>query len=104
MTSSVLIDVGAVCFGVVVGYIAYRALARSGPTSSVSDLSAVLGAIGGGAVTKAFGSSNVEAFACYSIGLLVGMILYPIVLILFGEKVKKKSDDTVFLGSDPAPE
>lgn len=104
MTSSVLIDAGAVCFGIVVGYIAYRALARSGPTSSVSDLSAVLGAIGGGAVTKAFGSSNFEAFACYSIGLLAGMILYPFVVTQFGEKIKNKTDGRVFLGSDPSPE
>lgn len=51
--SSVVMPVGAVCFGLTVGYFTYRMLTRSKETS-VSDLTAVIGATGGAAVTGLF--------------------------------------------------
>ena len=39
-------EIGAVCFGVVVGYLTYRTLVRTGTKSSLDDLPAVLAVIG----------------------------------------------------------
>jgi hypothetical protein len=71
----VLGDIGAICFGLVVGYITYRTLVRS-RSSGVSDLAAVLAAIGGGTVTSIFDPQFTDLFAWYSIGLLVGFGFY----------------------------
>ncbi len=101
--SSIVISVGAVCFGVVVGYVVYRSLARSGPTSSVSDIAAVIGAVGGGVVTTVFDPTKSDAFGYYSVGLLIGMVLYPIVVAAFGKKVAARTEGTVLLGGDPTP-
>lgn len=66
---------GAVCFGLVIGYLTYRTLIRTKDKPKISDLAAVLAAIGGGAVTSLFDPST-ELFAFYSIGLLIGMVVY----------------------------
>ncbi|MFD3431300.1 hypothetical protein [Nocardia fluminea] len=102
--SSTVISIGAACFGIVVGYVVYRSLARSGPTSSVSDIAAVIGAIGGGVVTTVFDPTESDAFGYYSIGLLAGMVLYPIVATIFGKKVERLTGGEVLLGGDPRPE
>lgn len=74
-SSPVIISIGAVCFGLVIGFIAYRTLVfKEG--ASVSDIAAVIAAIGGGAVSVWFDRANGDSFAWYSIGLLGGMILY----------------------------
>lgn len=73
---SVLV-IGALCFGVVIGYITYRTLART-ETSSVSDIAAVVAAVGGGVVTTLFDPSEGDLFAWYSIGLLLGMAVFLI--------------------------
>ncbi|HZT95820.1 MAG TPA: hypothetical protein VFB34_03175 [Chloroflexota bacterium] len=68
---------GAIVFGVVVGWITYRTLRRSGGanhSASMSDLAAVIGAIGGSVVTGLF--KNADLFACYSIGLAGGFFGY----------------------------
>lgn len=67
-------DIGAVCFGLVAGFLTYRTVVRSKQTQ-VSDLTSVLSAIGGGAVTALFGTGT-SAFGCYGIGLAAGMIVY----------------------------
>lgn len=76
-SSATVISIGAVCFGVVIGYIAYRTLVRK-DTAAITDLSAVVGAVGGGVVTVWFDQAAGDSFAWYSIGLLVGMVLYYI--------------------------
>jgi hypothetical protein len=70
-----VIDVGALIFGLVVGYITYRTLIRTVDKASVSDLATVLSAIGGGAVVKLYDPSGTP-FAFYSIGLTVGMTVF----------------------------
>jgi uncharacterized membrane protein YeaQ/YmgE (transglycosylase-associated protein family) len=75
METTAIQAIGALCFGVVVGYIAYRTLARKEEGAAVSDLAAVIAAVGGGVVTNLF-DSGTDTFAYYSIGLLAGMILY----------------------------
>jgi hypothetical protein len=78
--TSALGQVGAVCFGVTVGYITYRRLVRTTGKAAISDLAAVAGAIGGAAVTGLF-APGTDVFAWYSIGLLVGMALF---FVIFG--------------------
>jgi hypothetical protein len=73
-------QVGAVCFGVTVGYLTYRTLARTTEKAAISDLAAVAGAIGGAAVTGLF-APGTSLFAWYSIGLLAGMALF---FVIFG--------------------
>ncbi|MGH3165159.1 MAG: hypothetical protein ACRDN0_04585 [Trebonia sp.] len=65
-------SIGAICFGLVVGYITYRTLART-EKAAISDLAAVIGAIGGGAVTGLYNPHQGNLFGYYAIGLLVGM-------------------------------
>ena len=74
--------VGAGCFGLVVGYITYRTLARTTDKAAITDLASVIGAIGGGVITTLYGPANGSLFAVYSIGLVVGMGLYLLASVL----------------------
>lgn len=67
--------VGALCFGLVIGWVTYRTLRRQGEIVALSNIATVIGAVGGGAVTALF---NEELFAWYSIGLAIGFFLYLI--------------------------
>ncbi|HEV8222565.1 MAG TPA: hypothetical protein VGQ05_20025 [Streptosporangiaceae bacterium] len=69
------LTIGSICFGVLIGYIAYRTLILTTDKTSVSDLAAVIAAVGGGAVTAVITpqSSN---FGWYAIGLLAGFAGY----------------------------
>lgn len=77
-------DLGALCFGMIVGWIVYRTLRRT-QTSGISDIATVLAAIGGGVVTAIF--IEPRLFAWYSIGLIVGFVAY----LVLGHTVFKKS-------------
>jgi ABC-type Co2+ transport system permease subunit len=75
---------GAICFGLVVGWITYRTLRRSADKVGLGDIATVIGAVGGAAVTSLFAK---DLFAGYAIGLAVGFFLYFIIgLILEGKK------------------
>ena len=65
---------GALVFGLVVGYLTYRTLVRT-EHAAITDLTAIIAAIGGGAVTQLFAPSS-SAFAWYAIGLGIGMALF----------------------------
>lgn len=82
--------IGALCFGLVIGWITYRTLRRTGETVALSNIATVIGAVGGAAVTGLFKSQ--ELFAWYSIGLAIGFFLY---LVLATTAFK----DTTWLGS-----
>ena len=69
-------ELGALAFGVVVGWITYRTLRRTTDQASVSDIAAVVGAVGGAAVTSLFDST--ELFGWYSVGLFIGFFVYLI--------------------------
>lgn len=83
---SVLVQAGACCFGVVIGYITYRTLARSTDRAAISDLAAVVGAVGGGVISGLFPAGS-TLFAWYSIGLLGGMAAF---FSIFGRLNGKK--------------
>lgn len=77
--SGVVMPVGAVCFGLTVGYITYRTLVRTADKAAITDLAAVVGAIGGGAVTGLFNPSQGDLFGWYSIGLVAGVAVFFLV-------------------------
>jgi hypothetical protein len=75
-----VVEIGALCFGVAVGYLTYRTLVRVGDKAAISDLAAVLGAVGGGVVIKLFQPGS-QSFGWYAIGLLTGMAVF---FLLYG--------------------
>ncbi len=76
---------GAGVFGIVVGWITYRTLRRKDGAALLSDISTVIGAVGGAAVTALFKSG--EMFGAYSVGLGIGFFLYLIIALrLEGKK------------------
>ena len=69
-----------------IGYVTYRTLVRTTEKAAITDLVAVLGAVGGGIVTSLFEPGS-ALFAWYAIGLLVGMAGYfAIYLAMNGRK------------------
>jgi uncharacterized membrane protein YeaQ/YmgE (transglycosylase-associated protein family) len=76
--------IGAVAFGLVIGWITYRTLRRREGAALLSDIATVIGAVGGAAVVALFQSG--ELFGLYSIGLAVGFFAYLIVSVtLYGK-------------------
>lgn len=71
--------IGALCFGLVIGWVTYRTLRRKEGASAVSDIATVVGAVGGAAVTALFEEGRI--FGMYCIGLAVGFFGYLIVAI-----------------------
>jgi len=71
-----LAGIGAVCFGIVVGWVTHRTIIRKTTDAALTDIAAVLGSIGGAVVTGLYGEP--EAFGAYAIGLLVGFFAYLI--------------------------
>ncbi|MCF6476056.1 hypothetical protein FAF44_48115 [Nonomuraea sp. MG754425] len=69
--------IGAICFGLVIGWITYGSLRHRRPGESpaaLADLAAVLAAVGGGLVTALLGSPAM--FGGYAVGLAVGFFGY----------------------------
>jgi uncharacterized membrane protein YeaQ/YmgE (transglycosylase-associated protein family) len=94
-----VIDVGAFCFGVVVGWIASRTLRRSTP-GGLSDIATVIGAVSGAAITGIYKPST-DSFGYYCIGLLVGFFAYLVLAIKIARQEGKPVGD--WLGSEPDP-
>jgi hypothetical protein len=86
--SHTVMSVGALCFGVAVGYITYRTLVRTTGKTAISDLTTVVGAVGGGAVTGLFGPASGDAFGWYSIGLLAGIAAFFLLYLALNGKSK----------------
>lgn len=85
-----IIQIGSLCFGLVVGWVTYRTLRRTGESVALSNIATVIGAVGGASVTGLFGKE--EIFATYSIGLAAGFFLY----LILGNTVFK---DSTWLGN-----
>ncbi|WP_425619060.1 hypothetical protein NA78x_002791 [Anatilimnocola sp. NA78] len=85
---------GAVCFGAVIGWITYRTLRRSSEQTKLGDISAVIGAVGGGAVIAIF--NDQDQFSGYSIGLAAGFFAY----FLVGLFIAGKSEVNGWMGKD----
>jgi hypothetical protein len=72
--TTTVFNIGSVCFGVVIGWVTYRTLARKEGGAAISDLAAVIGAVGGGVVLGIFDRG--DSFGWYAIGLAVGFFGY----------------------------
>jgi|SRR5829696_995699 len=83
---------GAWCFGVVVGWITYRTLVRKEGGANISDIAAVVAAVGGGVITNLFVAGTL-LFGWYSIGLTVGFFGYLISRQVWPEKVRPTESD-----------
>jgi hypothetical protein len=75
-----VIEIGALCFGVAVGFVTYRTLVRVGDKAAITDLAAVIAAVGGGVVVQLFQPES-RLFGWYAIGLLGGMAVF---FVLYG--------------------
>jgi uncharacterized membrane protein YeaQ/YmgE (transglycosylase-associated protein family) len=75
---------GALLFGLVVGWITYRTLRRRSGEAALSDIASVVGAVGGAAVTTIF--DQIDMFAWYSVGLAVGFFAYFVVGLFLERK------------------
>jgi bacteriorhodopsin len=82
-----VLTIGSLCFGLFVGYITYRTLARTADKTSISDLTAVIGAVGGGAVTTII-RPQTDNFGWYAIGLLAGFIAYAVLYAIINGKTE----------------
>ena len=98
--------VGALVFGLVVGFITYRTLVRTADKAAVTDLVAVVGVIGGGVVTNLYDPAG-DPFAWYAIGLALGMAAFFLAYWKMNGKkalAKVMGDETIVLRSpEPAP-
>lgn len=90
---------GALCFGIVIGWVAYRTLRRNQAASGLSDIATVIGAVGGAAITGIW-KPGTGAFGGYCIGLLIGFFLYLIVSIIL-EGPEGRKTVTAWLGTEP---
>ena len=76
---------GALVFGLVVGWISYRTLRLTGGTNVLSDIATIIGAVGGAAVITLL--KNDVLFGWYGTGLAIGFFGYFAVgLILYGQQ------------------
>jgi O-antigen/teichoic acid export membrane protein len=83
--ATTLVKIGALCFGLVIGWITYRTLRRREGAAQLSDISTVLAAVGGGAVT-ALPFDDPDVFGMYGIGLAAGFFAYLGVSMLVSDK------------------
>ena len=88
---------GALCFGLVIGWITYRTLRHSEKTG-LSDIATVIGAVGGAAVTRIVPRDSGE-FGMYCIGLAVGFFTYFVVFTFLPEG----SSTRVWMGGGGEP-
>jgi hypothetical protein len=76
---------GAILFGLAIGWIVYRVLRSREGAAVLSDLITVLGILGGAAVIALFKSDVL--FGLYSLGLVIGFFAYfAIGLRLYGKQ------------------
>lgn len=90
---------GALCFGIVIGWVCYRTLRRNQAASGLSDIATVIGAIGGAAITGIW-KPGTGAFGGYCVGLLIGFFLYLIVSY-FVEGPEGRKQVGTWLGTEP---
>lgn len=77
-------EVGALVFGVVVGWVTYRTLRRKKEAVALSDIASVIGAVGGATVTALF--DNEKLFGWYCVGLGIGFFAYLLIAVLIDRK------------------
>jgi len=97
---------GAFWFGVVVGFVTYRTIQHK-TQSGISDIAAIIGAIGGSAVLTLF-PTDTPSFDYYAFGLAIGFAFYLVLSMLIaipygraeGSVTKGAKAARIFLGDD----
>jgi hypothetical protein len=75
-------ETGALGFGLVIGWFLYFVNRYRTAEASFSDITTILGAVGGGAVTSLFGEGSAALFGAYGVGLAIGFFSYFLVLVV----------------------
>ena len=73
---------GAFGFGLVIGWFLYFVNRYRKDDVTFGDLTTIIGAVGGAAVTTLFGEAGPELFGAYGVGLAAGFFGYFLVLII----------------------
>lgn len=107
---------GAAGFGAIIGWLVYYINRYRKADVQFSDLTTIIGIVGGAGVTSLFGGGDKALFGAYGIGLFCGFFAYFIVLIVLvrnsggvfgvawfldGRRKKPQADDEV-QGDAPA--
>jgi hypothetical protein len=71
---------GAFCFGAVIGWVTYYTM-RYSQTHALSDISVVIGAVGGAGILVLFDAKS-KMFLEYGVGLATGFFVYVLILII----------------------
>jgi predicted lipid-binding transport protein (Tim44 family) len=80
--SLTMAEAGALGFGLVIGWFLYFVNRYRTAEASFSDITTILGAVGGGAVTSLFGAGSAALFGAYGLGLAIGFFSYFLVLVV----------------------
>lgn len=75
-------EYGAFGFGLVLGWFLYMVNRYRKGDMALGDLTTVLGAVGGAAVTSLFGDTGGSLFGAYGVGLATGFFAYFLVLVV----------------------
>ncbi len=75
-------EAGALGFGLVVGWFLYFVNRYRRTEASFTDITTIIGAVGGAAVTSLFGAASERLFGAYGLGLAIGFFSYFLVLIV----------------------
>ncbi len=72
---------GAFGFGLVIGWFLYFVNRYRKDDVTFGDLTTIIGAVGGAAVTALFGDASADLFGAYGIGLATGFFVYFLILV-----------------------
>lgn len=97
----VMTGVGALAFGVVIGWVTYRTL-RNSEVGGLADIATVIGAVGGAAVTALF-PTETGAFGAYCIGLAIGFFAYLRTAIKLAERYGDEEEEKRIAWLGPPP-
>jgi hypothetical protein len=92
-----MLALGSFWFGIVIGFITYRTLKHK-KDAGISDIAAVISAVGGGAVLALFPVDS-GRFDSYAIGLAIGFFAYLTLSLVITWRIGESAAKT-FLGDD----
>jgi len=99
-----LIHLGAFCFGLLIGWFVYYVNRYRKGDVQFSDITTLVGVIGGGAITVLFGAKGSTMFGAYGIGLAIGFFSYFNVLLILVSQSENFNWDWFLDGRRKTPE
>lgn len=102
--NAILSLLGSASFGAIIGwYVYYINRYRKGDVQ-FSDLTTLVGVIGGGSVTQLFGGADKDLFGAYGIGLFIGFFGYFATLLILVKRSANFDSDWFLDGRRKRPE